>query len=181
MWVRYRRMSGLSMQPLSASGPYGLRQIEPKLRIPEQTGQRFRTKLDTDSGPKWTAIAVADGPRSGCSPDRFGGSDPRSGATRDSPPLVGPFSVTFGVQPLSARMSGLRGGAGRWCRGARRAWCDGRAQPSRDLCKRIASPPLRSQAASDRALSGLQFQGSNWSMRLLGCSGIRWRISVSQA
>ena len=47
--------------------------------------------------------------------------------------------------------------------------------------KRIASPPLRSQAASDRALSGLQFQGSNWSMRLLGCSGIRWRISVSQA
>lgn len=52
---------------------------------------------------------------------------------------------------------------------------------ARLVCKRIVSPPLRSQAASDRALSGLQFQGSNWSMRLLGCSGIRWRISVSQA
>jgi len=38
--------------------------------IPVETGHRFRTK--------WTVIAVADRPRSGCSPDRFGGSDPRS-------------------------------------------------------------------------------------------------------
>ena len=48
------------------------------MRIPAQTGQRFRTKLDTDSGPKWAVTAVADRPRSRCSPDRFGGSDPRS-------------------------------------------------------------------------------------------------------
>ena len=48
-------------------------------------------------------------------------------------------------------------------------------------CKRTPSPPLRGQAASDRALSGLQFQGSNWSMRLLGCSGMRWSTSVSHA
>ena len=27
MWVRYRRMSGLSMQPFSAAGPYGFHQI----------------------------------------------------------------------------------------------------------------------------------------------------------
>ena len=47
--------------------------------------------------------------------------------------------------------------------------------------KRTPSPPLRGQAASDRALSGLQFQGSNWSMRLLGCSGMRWSTSVSHA
>ena len=32
-------------------------------------------------------------------------------------------------------------------------------------------PPLQGQAASDRALSGLRFQGSDWSIRLLGCSG----------
>ena len=50
-----------------------------------------------------------------------------------------------------------------------------------DERKRTPSPPLRGQAASDRALSGLQFQGSNWSMRLLGCSGMRWSTSVSHA
>ena len=42
-------------------------------------------------------------------------------------------------------------------------WALGRA-----VRKRLVIPPLRAQAASDRALSGLQFQGSNWSMRLLG-------------
>ena len=66
--------------------------------IPDETGHRFRWKLDTDSGPKWTVIAVAGRPRSGCSPERFGGADPRSGATRDNPPTVGPFLV-FGEGP----------------------------------------------------------------------------------
>ena len=50
-----------------------------------------------------------------------------------------------------------------------------------DQRKRIASPTLRIQAASDRALSSLQFQGSNSSIRLLGCSAIRWSTSVSHA
>ena len=44
--------------------------------------------------------------------------------------------------------------------------------------KRLVIPPLRAQAASDTAFSSLQLQGSNWSMRLLGCSGIRWKTSV---
>ena len=47
--------------------------------------------------------------------------------------------------------------------------------------KRTRSPPLQSQAASERALSGLQFHGSNSSIRLLGCSGMRWSTSASQA
>ena len=47
--------------------------------------------------------------------------------------------------------------------------------------KRFVDPPLCVQAASDSALSGLQFQGSNSSMRLLGCSAIRWSTSVSHA
>ena len=42
---------------------------------------------------------------------------------------------------------------------------------------RLVDPTLRIQAASDKALSGLQFQGSNSSMRLLGCSAIRWSTS----
>ena len=52
---------------------------------------------------------------------------------------------------------------------------------TRERRKRIASPTLRIQAASDRALSSLQFQGSNSSIRLLGCSAIRWSTSVSHA
>ena len=38
----------------------------------------FRSKLDTDSGTKWTVISVADRRRVVWSPERFGGSDPRS-------------------------------------------------------------------------------------------------------
>ena len=37
--------------------------------------------------------------------------------------------------------------------------------------ERVASPPMPVQAASDRSQSGLQFQGSSSSMRLLGCPG----------
>ena len=47
--------------------------------------------------------------------------------------------------------------------------------------KRLADPPLRVQAASDRALTGLAFQGSNSLMRLFGWSGMWWSTSVSQA
>ena len=47
--------------------------------------------------------------------------------------------------------------------------------------KRAAKAPLQSQAAWERAWSGLQFQGSNSSIRLLGCSGMRWSTSASQA
>ena len=52
---------------------------------------------------------------------------------------------------------------------------------NRQIRKRAASPTLRIQAASDNALSGLQFQGRNSSIRLLGYSEIRWSTSVSQA
>ena len=43
MWVRYRRMSGLSMQPFSAAGLYGFRQIGSKslTRAPMLFGQKL--------------------------------------------------------------------------------------------------------------------------------------------
>ena len=41
--------------------------------------------------------------------------------------------------------------------------------------------PLQAQAALDRALSGLQFQGSNSSMRLLWCLAMRSSTSASHA
>ena len=54
MWVRYRRMSGLSMQRLSAAGPYGFREIGPKslTRAPKLFGQSWflRSRL-TDRLP----------------------------------------------------------------------------------------------------------------------------------
>lgn len=43
------------------------------------------------------------------------------------------------------------------------------------------SRALQDQAASESALSGLQFHGSSSSMRLLGCPGIRWSLLASHA
>ena len=48
--------------------------------------------------------------------------------------------------------------------------------------KRMENPPLRFQAVSGRAaVSTLQFHGSNSSIRLLGCWGMRWSTSASHA
>ena len=49
------------------------------------------------------------------------------------------------------------------------------------LGKRQVVPPLQAQAASDRTVSGLVFQGSNSSMRLLWCSAMRSNTSASHA
>lgn len=50
-------------------------------------------KLDTDSGPRWTVISVAERRRLGRSPGRSRGSHRRSRATRDNP-STGPRTLT---------------------------------------------------------------------------------------